>query len=165
MDFGGYSVKVLRTFTGREGVGCNATLYKDGKKVGTIDDMADGGGVYADFDGDAPRDAFDAHLKSLPAEKRSWSEDVNVSLTEDMFLNALIEEALKAREAKKMLKMLAKKTVFVLKGDDKGSYRVMNVPFDERVKAAVVKAHGDRLEVIFNESPDKVAAFLNVAAA
>lgn len=39
-----YSVKNVKSFTGREGYGFEASLYKHGKRVGSITDVADGSG-------------------------------------------------------------------------------------------------------------------------
>jgi len=40
-----FSVKGYKSWTGREGVGAQATLYKDGKKIGLVTDEGNGGGV------------------------------------------------------------------------------------------------------------------------
>ena len=39
----GFELKNVKQFTGREGYGCTATMYLNGKKIGTYADYGDGG--------------------------------------------------------------------------------------------------------------------------
>ena len=43
-----FSVKGFRTWRGREGVGAQATVYKDGKRIGWVTDEGNGGEVSFD---------------------------------------------------------------------------------------------------------------------
>jgi hypothetical protein len=67
-----YAVKAVKSFTGREGYGFECSLYREGKKVGTVTDTASGGQI--DFYlNKGEEEILDKHCASLPKEQ--WSED------------------------------------------------------------------------------------------
>jgi hypothetical protein len=58
-------VKGIKTFKGREGVGLNATLYFDGKKVCEVMDSADGGEMDYHWIKPSWEDEVEAYVKTL----------------------------------------------------------------------------------------------------
>jgi len=68
-----YSVKGVKSFMGQEGLGYECTLYKDGKRIGTVTDTCDGGEMlqmYLKGDGEK---ALEAYCLTLP--KNTFTSD------------------------------------------------------------------------------------------
>ena len=63
-----YTVKGVKSFMGREGYGFECSLYKDGKRLGTVTDTCDGGGMLQMFLKDGEEDALYKYCKTIPAE-------------------------------------------------------------------------------------------------
>jgi len=140
INHGSYTLKNIRTFKGMEGMGgFNATLYRDGIKIGeVINDDSGGPNCYH-----IPAN----ELKTLTEYAASVYRDIEFEV-EDMFVNTLIDDYL---EHKRLSKYCKKETVYRLKGDEKGSYRRINHIFDNEVKAYITKKYGDEIEMIVNE--------------
>jgi hypothetical protein len=70
-----FSVKGFKTWRGREGVGAQATVYKDGKQIGWVTDEGNGGEVSLRATGEDERMIKD-FLDTLPKYKFSdyWQE-------------------------------------------------------------------------------------------
>jgi hypothetical protein len=98
-----YSIKNLKTFRGMEGQGFNLTLYRDGIKVATVDDDANGGCFHFHWFDRNEESILKKHCESLP----------NCGPFEimDAFVDELVNDALLS---KKMLSSLKKKTLFVM---------------------------------------------------
>lgn len=109
-----YSVKGIKTFTGREGKGFNATLYRDGKKIAMVSDMADGGMLRFDWVDYSAReeDKLDAYCATLPKTDLGYGMR-SVDTDKDLFVSRLVEDA---DIRKKMSSQLRKKTVFIADG-------------------------------------------------
>jgi hypothetical protein len=144
-----YSVKSVKEFQGREGMGFECTLYHDGKKLGGVTDTCDGGGM-AEFR--IPREAeeaLDAFCKSLPKEK--WSMEGasgEYEIDSTMFVGHLVDEF----KLKKQLKRWCKtKVVFRVKNMKEGEYRTVSGQYDKEVKAMILKTYAGQEPEIINE--------------
>ena len=60
----GIQLKSIKNTTGMEGYGFSASLYLDGKKIGTVADYADGGDFIYDFTSKEAEKAFEDRIKS-----------------------------------------------------------------------------------------------------
>jgi len=85
----GWEVKNVKTFLGREGQGFNATIYRNGKKVGFAIDDASGGMVDLDFNTvEDERDFF----KFAGTIHEPWEyDDKGITYTGDLLAGALVE--------------------------------------------------------------------------
>lgn len=163
-----YTVKNIKTFTGHEGPGYNATLYRDGKKVALVIDDATGGEMEFEWlDFKAPRVTVDwfnykgepDQIKCTPEEAllyehirgKTWAisdDDPNHQTSPDIYVDELVNDTIVnqtyARKCKKV-------TLYRLKSDGEGEYWSINRPYSPEVKAGIEKKHGDNLLEIFNE--------------
>lgn len=165
-----YSVKSVKSFMGREGHGCNASLYRDGKKVALVGDMADGGEIDVDWmDCKAPRVKIEfVDYMGKTSVRRGTPEEAElykhirhmlyvcsitgktVSAGIDTFIASLVD----AYENEKRLKKLCKKkTLFRIKSETykSGEWRVISAPYDERVKKHLTDKYGSDLGEVKNE--------------
>lgn len=131
-----YQVKNVKSFQGREGHGFECSLYKDGKKIGTVTDTADGGMI--DFYLDkGEEEILEAFCKTLP----KWSSELTGKkhdTDKDMFITNLVDEW----EDNKKLKRLCKTKTVVLMSDNKeGEYSVFNIKFSENAKQQILKKY------------------------
>ena len=159
---GGYSVRKLKTWTGRDGYGYAGELLRDGKFVGEF--LQNGNGGCTDlvfrkktkngFERDkVEEELFNAFLSSLPEE--TWPEDwttTGTGATYKVDADGLIAGLVDAHETDKRLRRLcAKKTVYRLKTDQPEEIWTIPYPFSPTVKAGLQAKHGDQLEEIINE--------------
>ena len=141
-----FSVKNIKSFNGREGVGYSATLYLDGKKFAEILDDANGGEVdvhcfdyhshtkvtiktYIDKEGVqhtwdvSPNHALlHNYVLTLPQWKSSFSDEM-YDMTIGLFVEELVNKIL---EEKKLAKAKKKGICFKLTADNKNTYRTIN---------------------------------------
>ena len=59
-----FQMKNIKTLTGRKGYGCTASLYLDGKRIGTYADYADGGPEDVEY---ISKEAEEAMMKTIIA--------------------------------------------------------------------------------------------------
>jgi hypothetical protein len=157
-----YTVKSLKTFEGREGIGFNSTLCRDGKPVARVDDDASGGMLrfhwldYASpkvpftvtpslsldskpvtLNGTPEQSRLQAHIDTLPASDR-----YGISLREDMdsFVDDLVNDTLARTDIRRILNAAFKIKVAALRGDDLITFKIS--PTDANV-AKVKKQHPD----------------------
>lgn len=146
---GGYTLKGVKTFRGREGYGCNATLCKDGAKLAEVLDEGNGGMVLIRWvDGPEPRSksaaAFNAFLATLPPDT---SFDPPIAVDADLFIGRLVDE----HETLAKLRRKAKKAVLFVDGGKLWTC----APHGQNTLEAAIKAVGAKY-------PD--AAILNTRA-
>jgi hypothetical protein len=156
-----FSVKNIKSFNGREGVGYSATLYLDGKKFAEILDDANGGEVDVHcFDVDAPKVSINTYIgkdgvqhtwnvtpnyallhnyvKTLPKWKSSFCDemyDMEVGLFVEELVNKILDE-------KKLAKAKKKGICFKLTTDNKNTYRTINTHDMEVAVAYLNKQFG-----------------------
>jgi|GEM_PF-2141678 len=141
-----YEVKNVKSFRGTEGHGFNATLYRYGKKVALVYDMADGGPINYDWVSKEEEVAFDSYLSSTPKddsvvmlfeerkkqEGNEWMSDLDI--TGDIYVSNLVD----LFESLKWLKRNCRgKILFRTTEDDEGSYRTIPVPDGKLLNALV----------------------------
>lgn len=147
----GYSVRNIRNFRGMEGEGFNATLYRDGRRIAFVIDDASGGEIRIQWTDPHTRDKEEVRLleflKTLPKER---SEDVEYTVSADMFIATLVDEASNENRLRRLFRT---RTLFRLKGDrtDDDKWRVIKAPFSPSAKAHLVKKYGDSLAQVLNE--------------
>ena len=120
MNFTLKNVKYSATFS--EETNCyKATLYLDGKKIGTVQNEGHGGSDYVQYDDPAVRERVSAYVKALPplqpsAEYIRMGIKDPLPMSESLFFGLMVEEFLKVKEqarvdalnAKRQAKMDAK---------------------------------------------------------
>jgi hypothetical protein len=153
-----YAVKAVKSFTGREGYGFECSLYKNGKRIGTVTDTASGGMI--DFYLDkGEEEILDKYCASLP--KKQWSEDTMLTkeqwdkfwkdgkkIDKDDFVTSLVTKWETQKEYKKWCR---KKTVFRISDDKQGEFRTISQPFDSKIKAHLEKKYEGKGLRIINE--------------
>ena len=112
-----FSVKSVKTFWGRDGVGVNANMYYNNKKIGSIIDSGNGGplDIYYDHRNEYKQVVKD-FLFTLPKSDDQHDQ-------EDLW-NELINEYLLIKDFKKAMKkiqILHNNEVFTFKKDNKPS--------------------------------------------
>lgn len=129
----------------QEREGFTASLYIDGRRSGEVSDGRGREYVYSvsDTDWKALLAAAASHAKKNPPPTgvpRAWV---------DQLLDDLVAESITARVVKRWC---STKTVYRLKGDEKGEYRTVKAKYSPEVAAFLRSKHGDALEEILNES-------------
>ena len=141
-----YTVKNVKGFQGLEGYGYECSLYKDGKKIGTITDTANGG--MADYYLDkGEKEILDKHCETLPKIVDKYIPD-GMEVDADMFVGGLVDKY----EADKQIKRWCKtQIVYTLKGDEENSYRTIKAVFSPKTKELMEKKFANKGLVILNE--------------
>ena len=101
-----YSVKNVKTFTGREGYGYNCSLYKDGKNIGMVLDTADGGEIDLQLNSRELEHELRDYVNTLPSVKFDGME---IPQSPDMFIGNLVDEFL---DNKKLRSLCSKNWVY-----------------------------------------------------
>ncbi len=145
-----YSVKGVKSFQGREGLGFECSLYKDGKRLGTVTDVANGGGqLQMNLKTREQETELEDYCKTLP--QLSYMNDGKEKFFDSdpcIFVGGLVDKW----ETNKTHKRWCKKaTVFRIDGDKEGQYRSISTKFDARVKAHLDKKYPDKGLYILNE--------------
>ena len=169
-----YEVKNVKGFMGEDCPGFNATLYRDGQKVATVIDSGNGG--MTDFhwvDWQAPHvdikftndEGKEVSFKWTPEEAKlheaiqgqTWSFEGKVmgQKSTEMFVAELVGAFENDRRFKRLCKT---QTLFHVKGDEEGSYRIIKAVYSKRVKDFLVTKYGDKVEAILNEKYGQIAA-------
>jgi len=146
IDFGEYSIKNIKTFKGMEGMGgFNLTLYRGKTKVAIIiNDDCGGCNMYHFCNGNGDynreeREIFDAHVAKVIED--DFEPD-------DQFIDHLFNKTTNDRRFKRLCK---KQTLFRIKGDAEGEYRVYNHIYDAGMKAHMEKQYGDKIIEVLND--------------
>jgi len=177
-NFGEYLVKNVKSFQGREGYGYNANLYRGKKKVAFCKDMANGGDVDIDWivgkipknESDYPseekykqawaeyhqankeeRDLLEAHLATLDHVPSNYEGLSDLEIDAGWFVTDCVSKYEADRDLRKMKKECLTKTLF-RKNDtpNKGAYRILKSPCNERARAIILRDFGEDVE-IFND--------------
>ena len=157
-----YSVKNVKSFMGREGYGFECSLYRDGKKIGTVTDTANGGMTDFYLDSKEEEDRLDAYCATLPARVSEIPaeppmrnqpytgkmETITIEMSRDIFIAGLVDEY----ETNKKLKRYCKtQTLYRLHSDKDDSHWVIGIKYTEKVKQQLQDKHGSDLKEIINE--------------
>lgn len=153
-----YSVKNVKTYQsgGDEGAAWTASLYRDGKRIGTAGYDGWGGEVWTR---DVPDDALEDMRVLGALDYAAWCADNgttfdgNTNGLEDIFIENLVNAAIRAqdekREVARMRRQAKRDTLFVLEGEDENdSYRFFRgVPYGVRVLFHCRKKYGEGVRV------------------
>lgn len=138
----GYAIKGLRTWKGRQGVGCSGKLVLDKVEVASFHDDANGGAMCIE-----PRDrpAFNAWLSWVGKQSLMWPGEAGkrepVTFEREAFvINALVDAELERRQLARWCKT---DLLFRLQGDREGHYRRVPIPRGRTAEQGVafVRAH------------------------
>ena len=145
-----YSVKGVKTFRGMEGTGWECSLYKDGKKIGTVLDDAHGGPLMFYIPQNEHK-ILDDHCKTLP--KQPWGFEAEgldpegCSVDADIFIGNIVADFIENRDFKRRCKT---HTIFTLKDEPK-EFWSMKALFTPAVEAHLVKKYGANMKEIINK--------------
>ena len=153
MESNGYTIKGVKSITGREGLGYECTLYHNGIKVALVVDVADGGEAnYYDVN-DKEWDALKEYVKTLPPVTTKWGKEADQSFTCDVDIPIFVENLVNDFEFLKQMKRKCKtKTVFRLDDTPDDEVISINMPYDATMKAHLEQKYGKRLVEIVNET-------------
>lgn len=160
-----YSIKGLKTFSGMEGQGLNATLLRDGKPVAFVLDEGYGGEMRFDFrnPGQSPASYKATSTKQARKEEQAfqsfathWLEECgdseerkligSPSFVREVFVGSLVDAELNRRRFDRLSK---KKTLFRLKGSKPHEWRTISVPYGPSVQAFLDKKYPGQIEAIW----------------
>lgn len=148
----GYNVKGIKSFEGIEGLGFNATLYKDNKKIAFVIDEGCGGEPIfhffernGEYRGDKDEKELRAYVATLPRVK---FDDHELTMDIGWFVTELVNQY----EVDKKYKVKCKNhTCFKLQGDSEEQFWSVNRPYSPKVKEYLKKKYSDKLVEIINE--------------
>jgi len=139
-----YTVKNVKSFMGREGYGFECSLYKDGKKIGTVTDTA-GGGMTDFYLDDGEEKILDDFCLTLPKWGSEYGDN-EYDTSSDIFLSNLVEEF----EVKKKLKKDCKtKTLVKVMKDGKEQIYIYKCAFSEKIKTAIKTRDYPDTDIVF----------------
>lgn len=164
-----FTVKNIKTFTGREGYGYSCNLYLNNKKVAVVTDTADGGPLDIFWDGpkifDVTTRSFDfeksqQYLIHKGTEAESILEKMIMELpmisvqgsqpfysNSEIFIDDLVNDTLLQQKISRMLK----KEIFILENKQIISYQIK--PTQDSVKINNYIAKNKPTATIINEKP------------
>lgn len=122
----------------------DATVYVDGKKVGTVSNHGQGGPNDYSFD----TRPYDARAAAMRPPKVYGDRSYPFEL--DDLVGEAFDVWLRAREVKRMTKNGAR-SVWHVRGENRDSYHTRNVPWSPESKAWIVAKYGDRVDRFVNE--------------
>jgi hypothetical protein len=140
-------------FMSQETICFTASVYFNGKKIGTAENAGHGGNtmIYPD---PGKRNEFVAAEKwalAQPAQEWEvdWQDDpMIVESNMELLIDDLVVEFLDNRDWKRRCKT---QTCFTLKGDNAGAYRTVNHPYDAGVAKYLANKYGDDIAEVINE--------------
>lgn len=141
-----YTVKNVKIFMGREGYGFSCTLYKNGERIGTVTDTADGG----------PADLY-LNSRELEQELRDYVDtlptfefqDMDIPQSVETFLVSIIDEYM---QAKQIAKLTRNNWVYRFKGKEPGVLSSFSKTLD---KAIIEQKFSDQIIECLNDKLGK----------
>jgi len=131
------TVKGIKSFRGMEGYGFNATLYRDGKKLGLVIDGGCGGSMLFR--------CFKDYAEQAEYERWARIQDGSSPYDPlDMIVATLVGEY---EERAKLKRWCRKQTVAKLKGAPEDSYSIWKVPYTPEF-AAKIRKENDVVEIV-----------------
>lgn len=146
-----YTIKNLKTFKGREGMGgFNTSLYRDGDKIATVVNDDSGGETYFDFTSNTERELLQILCKSLPPQAPDEYFPDGLAVDMDMFIHILVGEYEQEKYYRRKCKTYV---LWKLTTDEPDAYRQVKASSEiqTRVIAKVRDKYGDDVKEIINE--------------
>lgn len=138
------NIKFLET---SRGVAFTASIYLDGKRVGTVENSGTGGCNNYHWKDDKAGKAITEHAESQPPlPSEHFPEGLPMDI--DLFIDTLIEKQETEKQYKKWCKT---KTVFRLKSTPEGECLTVARPYNPNIKKALKQKYGAELVEIINE--------------
>lgn len=139
------NVKIAE-FLSEETTAFSATIYLDGKRVGTASNQGHGGPNFYHFDDPQLEGKLEAWAKTLPEVTYQ-----GIKLT--MNLDLVIDEIMtKHEENKRFARACKKQTLFLLEGDDEAKgWRTVKAPYGDRVQTFLDGKYGNKVVRILNK--------------
>lgn len=126
----------------------SADVYLDNKKVGLVKNAGHGGCNFYYW-----IDPKNGNLIKTWADKQKTEFDFEK-------LDQIVDKLLvKSENLNWLKKQTKKKTLYHLKGDKKGSWGVVKMPFDGAIKEYLIKKYSDKLKCIANEDLEKAVEY------
>lgn len=156
--FAPYSVNHLTVGTVNDPYTGVGKLCRDGKTVARLFGVGNGRFVETSFSTAADEDSFNAYVSELDTQFLTdniqaieLGEAIPTTDAErrGIILEALIEAAIDDIELHGRCRH---NTLYRLKDDPRHQYRVWKVPFTPKVRAAIVRDHGEHIETILNDT-------------
>jgi hypothetical protein len=142
--FAAYSVRNVKTFTGMEGPGFSATLWRDGRPIASVLDEAVGASFLFHWKFDADEVALRALCAQVPP---ALFEGLTIAYNIDQLVSRLVDDY----ENDKRLKRIArKKTLFRIKGDSPDEWRTLNI-VGPRATQYLATRYGEQLETVYGQ--------------
>ena len=136
------NIKVA-AFLSQETVAFSATVFIDGKRVGTVDNAGQGGGNNYNFDYPKLLEAAEEFVKTQPRVFPEFENDL------DSYIGKLVDDH---ENKKRLARICKKKTLFLLEGDDESKgWRTIKHPYGEAVQAFLDKNYGSKVARILNK--------------
>ena len=143
-----YTVKGIKSFQGMEGYGYECSLYKDGKRIGTVTDVADGGGMLQCNLKDGEEAALEAYCKTLPKHHfEADGKDHTFDVDPCIFVSELVDNFEEEKRHKRLCKT---KTVYLLHDSPESLWSIKRA-YTEQVEQQLKDKHGDNLKEIINK--------------
>jgi len=142
-QFGGFSLRAVKTFNGMEGAGFNATLLLNGKAVAEATDSGDGGMVWFRWSNQEAKERF-----GLLAGSFTWTlQDRTGTYDIGMLVSAMVDDYLNEKRLKRLCQT---KTLYKLDGDAEEEWRVIKVKYNDEVMAYLKNRFGSGLVAVAN---------------
>lgn len=154
-----YTLKGVKTFRGRDGIGLNATLCRDGKEVAFLVDEGCGGMVFFQWNdrmhGKSPEeDLFQAFIETerakIPADKvNEHGMNERERFDGEMWVNALVDEM---ENAKRLRRLSKTHTLYQIGAEIGGEDFWKRKGVGPQVRAAIEKGHpGEKVRYLNDE--------------
>lgn len=149
----GVALKKLKHMEGPDGLIWSCDVYLSGKRLGSVLDDGNGGGLLFDIKND--------DLAKLATALRAVDYPLNATgelgdltpKTDHAYVEWVLPYIADNLESLKKTKRIAKtKTMFVLEGDVEGDYWVLKTLYTTDLAARLRETHGKALKCIVNEA-------------
>lgn len=155
-----YELKGIKEAGGDETPRFEASIYCDGVKIAVVSNGGHGGCCDYYFTPREAEAAFQAHCKAWWDASEEKQEHIRrfkeYGLDDDAGSNSEMDDSwvyaeMEVAAHRKRLKRASKtKCLFILKGDEKYSYRSLNKPYSPAAVAWLTAKYGDKIETIID---------------
>jgi hypothetical protein len=145
-----YTVKNVKSFRGREGIGFSCSLYKEDAKIAYVMNAANGAEHHYEFDQGQEKKAFMEYCKSLPPMQTPYGP---LAMSPDMVVSRMVDEYEQTRQ----LRSWCKKYWVVRGKHHEGRRRCVYSTFEKALmdRCSIEQLFGDNLIEIVNDRFEK----------